>query len=178
MQIGFIGLGRMGGNMVKALLQDGHEVVVYDNNPQAIKNSMSDGAVGSDSLQMFVSELNTPRTIWVMVPAGNPTEQTLQQLMDLCQPGDLIIDGGNSNFHDSKRRAKYLNDNELHFCDIGVSGGIWGLKVGYCMMAGGDQKDIQKIKSIENFNYKIFLYVLRKNKKLLFNIQLNIWSNI
>jgi 6-phosphogluconate dehydrogenase len=131
-----IGLGRMGANMAERLRRGGHEVIGYDRNPD-----VSD--VGS--LSELVKKLTAPRAVWVMVPAGDPTEHTVQELAGLLQEGDLIIDGGNSNFRDSMRRGADLENKGLHFMDAGTSGGIWGLEVGYCLMVGGSKEAIQRV---------------------------------
>jgi 6-phosphogluconate dehydrogenase len=136
MQIGFVGLGRMGGNMVERLRRGGHEVVGYDRNP-----AVSEVA----SLAALISKLVPPRTVWVMVPAGDPTEQTIQELSTLLGEGDLIVDGGNSKFRDSVRRADELAGRGLLFLDAGTSGGIWGLKEGYCLMVGGSEEAFRRI---------------------------------
>jgi 6-phosphogluconate dehydrogenase len=135
-QIGFVGLGRMGGNMVERLRRGGHEVTGYDRNP-----AISD--VGS--LSELVGRLAPPRAVWVMVPAGEPTEQTIQELTVLLEAGDLIVDGGNSNFRDSIRRGVELEERRLLFADAGTSGGIWGLEKGYCLMVGGSDEALQRI---------------------------------
>jgi 6-phosphogluconate dehydrogenase len=136
MQIGFVGLGRMGGNMVERLRRGDHEVIGYDRNP-----AVSEVA----SLAELVSRLVPPRTVWVMVPAGDPTEQTIQELSTLLGKGDLIVDGGNSRFRDSVRRADELAARGLLFLDAGTSGGIWGLKEGYCLMVGGSEEAFRRI---------------------------------
>jgi 6-phosphogluconate dehydrogenase len=136
MQIGFVGLGRMGANMVERLRRGRHEVIGYDRDP-----SVSE--VGS--LGELVGKLAAPRAVWVMVPAGDPTEQTVQELADLLKAGDLIVDGGNSNFRDSMRRAAELEKRGLLFVDAGTSGGIWGLEIGYCLMVGGSDEAFARI---------------------------------
>ena len=139
MQIAMIGLGRMGGNMVKRLLGGGHKVVVYDRDPAAVERLAKEGATGASSLEDLVKKLDAPRAVWVMVPSGKPTESTIAELARFMQPNDIVIDGGNSNFRDSIRHAEELTQKKLRFLDVGTSGGIWGLEVGYCMMAGGDE---------------------------------------
>jgi 6-phosphogluconate dehydrogenase len=136
MQIGFVGLGRMGGNMVERLRRGDHEVIGYDRNPAVSQVA---------SLAELVSRLVPPRTVWVMVPAGDPTEQTIQELSTLLGKGDLIVDGGNSRFRDSVRRADELAARGLLFLDAGTSGGIWGLKEGYCLMVGGSEEAFRRI---------------------------------
>jgi 6-phosphogluconate dehydrogenase len=136
MQLGMVGLGRMGGNMAKRLRRGGHEVIGYTRN-----RAVSD----VDSLSGLVDGLNAPRTVWLMIPAGDPTEQAIQELADLLQAGDLIVDGGNSNFRDSMRRGAELEKRGLLFADAGTSGGIWGLEVGYCLMVGGSEEGFRRI---------------------------------
>jgi 6-phosphogluconate dehydrogenase len=146
MQIGFVGLGRMGGNMVHRIHRDSdHQVVAYDHHQEAIEASEGQGATGASSLDDLVSKLEAPRMVWIMVPAGDPTEQTVNELGDLLEPGDTIIDGGNSNWHDDVRRAEALDAKGIHYIDVGVSGGVWGLEVGYCMMVGGHAESVQRL---------------------------------
>jgi 6-phosphogluconate dehydrogenase len=143
MRLGMVGLGKMGGNMVERLLRGGHEVVVYDRDPGVTAQvGSSPGTTPVGSLGEMVQALQAPRVVWVMVPAGAPTEDTLQKLAAEMQPGDVLIDGGNSNFRDSQRRAAELAQRGLHFVDAGTSGGIWGLQVGYCLMVGGPPEAI------------------------------------
>ncbi len=139
MQIAIVGLGKMGGNMVKRLLQGGHKVVAYDRDAAAVEKVVKDGATGASSLADVVSKMAAPRAVWVMVPSGKPTEDTIVELSKLMQANDVVIDGGNSNFRDSMRRAKELEGKKLRFLDAGTSGGVWGLEVGYCLMVGGDE---------------------------------------
>ena len=145
MQIAMIGLGRMGGNMVTRLLRGGHQVIAYDRSPEAVQTAVDHGAAGAGSLQEVVQKLEAPRAVWVMVPAGGPTEGTIQQLAGLLSPGDTIVDGGNSNWHDSQRRAAELAPKGLRFVDAGTSGGVWGLQVGYCLMVGGTPEAVAHI---------------------------------
>lgn len=145
MEIGFVGLGRMGGNMVKALLKDGHDVVVFDLSKDAVEVSVKDGARGVASLADLVGQLKPPRRVWVMVPCGSPTDDSLRELAKHCDEGDLLIDGGNSNFHDSKEMATQLAQQGIGFVDAGVSGGLWGLEFGYCTMVGGSKEDVDAI---------------------------------
>ncbi|MEO7112197.1 MAG: phosphogluconate dehydrogenase (NAD(+)-dependent, decarboxylating) [Polyangiaceae bacterium] len=145
MQIALIGLGKMGGNMVKRLLGGGHKVVAYDRDAAAVAASVKDGATGASSLQDLVSKLDAPRAVWVMVPSGNATEGTIAELGKLLSENDIVIDGGNSNFHDSARHAKELAEKKLRFLDVGTSGGIWGFANGYCMMVGGDESAYKQI---------------------------------
>src|SRR5450830_650420 len=139
MQIGMIGLGRMGGNIVRRLLRHSHTAVIYDRDPTAVEALLSVGAEGAATLDDFVSMLTPPRTVWVMLPAGDPTETVIQHLADLLDPGDVIIDGGNTFWRDDIRRASALRQKSLEYVDVGTSGGVWGLERGYCMMIGGDK---------------------------------------
>jgi 6-phosphogluconate dehydrogenase len=139
MEIGLYGLGRMGANMVRRLVRDGeHRVVAGNRSPGPVDEVVSEGAEGAYSMEEMVEKLDKPRAIWVMVPAGDPTEQTLLNFAELMDEGDILIDGGNSYFRDSIRRAQMLHEGGLRFLDAGTSGGIWGLEVGYCLMVGGD----------------------------------------
>ena len=138
MRIGFVGLGKMGGNMVERLLKGGHEIVAFDPIKEALNEAQSKGAVPANSLQELAKKLDTPRAIWIMVPSGKPTEETINALSSLLAQGDVLIDGGNSLYKDSKRRAQMLKAQGISFLDAGTSGGIWGLKVGYCLMIGGE----------------------------------------
>ena len=148
MQLGMIGLGRMGGNIVRRLLNGGHSAVVYDKNPEAVAALAADGASGAGTLEDFVAALERPRTAWVMLPAGHITETTIQYLAGLMQPGDVIIDGGNSFWQDDIRRAKALEQHGIHYIDVGTSGGVWGIERGYCMMIGGDKATVDRLDSI------------------------------
>ncbi len=139
MKIGFIGLGKMGMNMVQRLMNGGHNVVAYARTSETIKKAEEKGAVGAVSLQDMVDRLEKPRIVWLMVPAGKATEETLMNISGLLEKGDILIDGGNSFYKDSMRRAEVLKKHNISFLDIGTSGGIWGLKIGYCMMIGGDK---------------------------------------
>jgi 6-phosphogluconate dehydrogenase len=145
MQIAIVGLGRMGGNMVKRLLGGGHEVVGYDRDPNVVAELAKAGMKGASSLSDVVAKLAAPRAVWVMVPAGAPTENSIKELASLMSADDIIIDGGNSNFKDSMRHAKELDDKKIRFLDAGTSGGIWGLEVGYCLMVGGDKSAYEQI---------------------------------
>jgi len=136
MQIGMIGLGKMGGNMTERLRRAGHEVVGYDHHP---------GRGDVDSLAELKDRLTAPRAAWVMVPAGDPTRQTITELMGLLEPGDLVIDGGNSHYVEDQEHAKMLGEAGIHFVDVGVSGGVWGLQNGYGLMVGGDDKDVNRL---------------------------------
>ncbi|MGH7525005.1 MAG: phosphogluconate dehydrogenase (NAD(+)-dependent, decarboxylating) [Gemmatimonadales bacterium] len=139
MRLAMVGLGRMGGNMVERLLLGGHQVVVYDRSPEAVAASVAKGAKSAQDPADLTSQLDGPRVVWVMVPAGDPTEQTIAQLQGLLHPGDVIIDGGNSNYRDSMRRAEAAKAKGVAFIDAGTSGGIWGLQVGYCLMVGASE---------------------------------------
>jgi 6-phosphogluconate dehydrogenase len=149
MQLGFVGLGKMGGNMVHRIHRDSdHQVVAFDPNAEAVSTAESHGASGVASLEELVSKLDAPRTVWVMVPAGDITEQTVNALADLLDQGDTIVDGGNSKWTDDRRRAEALSPRGLHYVDVGTSGGVWGLEVGYCMMAGGDDEAVERLAPI------------------------------
>jgi 6-phosphogluconate dehydrogenase len=145
MRLGMVGLGKMGANMTRRLLRGGHEVVVTDLSSENVKQLAGEGALASASLDDFVSKLGKPRIAWLMVPAGGPTEQTVQALAQRMQAGDVIIDGGNSYFKDDVRRSKQLKEKGIHYVDVGTSGGVWGLERGYCMMIGGPKEIIQQL---------------------------------
>ena len=145
MELGFVGLGKMGMNMVTRLRRDQHRVVVFDRSTDLITQAESQGCIGSVSLADLVGKLSAPRAVWVMVPSGAPTEETIQAVAALMQPGDTIIDGGNTRFHDDVRRADALKKSGIHYVDAGTSGGIWGLKVGYCLMVGGETKPVTRL---------------------------------
>jgi 6-phosphogluconate dehydrogenase len=149
MQIGFVGLGRMGGNMVHRIHRDSdHEAVAFDFSDEARERAQSHGAQAASSLEELVQKLEPPRAVWVMVPAGDPTEQTVAQLADLLDAGDTIIDGGNTKWTDDKRRAEELAPRGIHYVDVGTSGGVWGLEVGYCMMVGGPDEAVERLRPI------------------------------
>jgi len=148
MQLGMIGLGRMGANMARRLMRGGHQCVVYDRSPDSVKALAAEGAKGSDSLAALVSGLAKPRAVWIMVPAGAPTESTVKELAGLLEPGDTIIDGGNTFFKDDIRRAKELAGKQITYIDAGTSGGVFGLERGYCMMIGGDTATVQRLDPI------------------------------
>ena len=148
MEIGMIGLGRMGGNMVQRLLQGGHRVVGYARKKESVQAAVQHGAIGASSVADLVAQLTPPRSVWVMVPSGEPTESTVNAVADLLSPGDVVIDGGNSYYKDSTRRAAALKEKGLSFMDVGTSGGIWGLKEGYSMMIGGDPEVFGRLKPI------------------------------
>ncbi len=139
MQLGMIGLGRMGANMVRRLMRGGHECVVWDLSPENVKQMAGEGAQGAESLDDLIGKLNQPRAIWIMVPAGNATEKTVTDLAARLKAGDIIIDGGNSNYKDDARRAIVLREKGINYVDVGTSGGVWGLERGYCMMIGGPE---------------------------------------
>ncbi|MGZ5338899.1 MAG: phosphogluconate dehydrogenase (NAD(+)-dependent, decarboxylating) [Thermoleophilaceae bacterium] len=149
MQLGFVGLGKMGANMVHRIHRDSeHECVVFDFNADAVGEVEGYGAAGSSSLEELVSQLEAPRSVWIMVPAGDPTQQTVDTLAGLLESGDTIIDGGNSRWTDDKRRQQALTSKGIHYVDVGVSGGVWGLQVGYCMMVGGPDEAVKRLTPI------------------------------
>ena len=145
MRLAMIGLGRMGANIARRLMRGGHEIVAFDRNASAVKELVSEGATPSTSLEEVASKLASPRIFWVMLPAGPATEDTIETLMGLAAPGDIIIDGGNSFYKDDIRRAKLCADMGLHYVDVGTSGGVWGLERGFCMMIGGDPAIIDSL---------------------------------
>jgi 6-phosphogluconate dehydrogenase len=147
-QLGMIGLGRMGANLVRRLIRDGHECVVFDTNPDAVKALEADGATGATSIEDFVGKLTVPRAAWVMVPAGEITGKTIEGLAEHMVEGDTIIDGGNSYYRDDIRRAATLKERGIHLVDVGTSGGIWGLDRGYCLMIGGDTEVVERLQPI------------------------------
>ena len=147
MQLGMVGLGRMGANMVRRLMKDGHECVVYDVNADAVKELGGEGATGSDSWDDFVAKLEKPRNAWLMVPAAF-VDSTAKELSDRMDEGDTLIDGGNSYYHDDIRRAGELKPKGIHYIDVGVSGGVWGLDRGYCQMIGGEDEAVQRLDPI------------------------------
>ncbi len=148
MQLGMVGLGRMGANLVRRAMAGGHECVVYDVNQDAVKSLSKEGATGSNSLKDFVGKLDAPRNVWVMVPAGELTDKTVKDLGDLLSKDDIIIDGGNSYYRDDIRRAQELSPKGIHYLDVGTSGGVWGLERGYCLMIGGDKKAVERMTPI------------------------------
>ena len=147
MQLGMIGLGRMGANMVRRLIKDGHECVVFDRAPQAVEDLAKEKAIGASSLADFVKKLAQPRAIWLMVPAG-VVDHAIADLLPLLEAGDILIDGGNSYYVDDIRRAKELAARKIHYVDVGTSGGVWGLERGYCMMIGGEEEIVQHLDPI------------------------------
>ncbi len=144
MQLGMIGLGRMGGNMVRRLLQGGHQVVAYNRSPQPVQELEKLGATAAYSLKELVEKLTLPRSVWVMVPAGKPTAEMVTALAALLTAGDTIIEGGNSHYQEDAARAAELKQKNIHYLDAGTSGGIWGLKVGYCLMVGGEREVFER----------------------------------
>jgi 6-phosphogluconate dehydrogenase len=145
MHIGFIGLGRMGANMVRRLILDGHAVVVYNRTPEKTTEIAGEGAIPSYSIEELVGKLEKPRAVWIMVPAGDATEAQIAELLEHLEPGDTIIDGGNTNFHDDIRRHHDLATKGIGYVDAGTSGGIWGLKVGFCLMVGGENAAVEPL---------------------------------
>ena len=148
MELGMIGLGRMGANMTDRLLRGGHKLITYDRSPEAIQRCVDKGALGAHSLADFVKQLSMPRVIWLMVPSGEPVDLTIEQLLPNLLKNDMIIDGGNSHYKDSIRRAGKLKQLGIHFVDAGTSGGIWGLQEGYCLMIGGEKATIEQLEPI------------------------------
>jgi 6-phosphogluconate dehydrogenase len=149
MQIGFVGLGKMGGNMVHRIKRDSeHEVVAFDSNEEAVRTAEGHGASGADSLESVVQQLSAPRAVWIMVPAGDPTQQTVEKLLSLLDEGDMIVDGGNSKWKESIARHAQCSEHGIDFVDVGTSGGVWGLEVGYCMMVGGDEAPVQRLAAV------------------------------
>ncbi|MDE5442650.1 decarboxylating 6-phosphogluconate dehydrogenase [Bradyrhizobium sp. CSA207] len=148
MQLGMIGLGRMGGNIVRRLMRHGHSTVVYDKDAKAVAGLAGDGAQGSATLEEFVAKLERPRTAWVMLPAGRITEATIDTLANVMQADDVIIDGGNTFWQDDVRRGKALRERGIHYVDVGTSGGVWGLDRGYCMMIGGEKVVVDRLDPI------------------------------
>jgi 6-phosphogluconate dehydrogenase len=149
MRLGFIGLGRMGANMVRRLVRDGHEILVYNRTPEKATEIQGEGegAIATYSIEELVARLEKPRAVWIMVPAGDATEAQITELLEYLEPGDTIIDGGNTNFHDDVRRHAALKDKGIRYVDAGVSGGIWGLQVGFCLMVGGDPEAVGPLES-------------------------------
>jgi len=148
MQLGMVGLGRMGGNMTRRLMRVGHNMVVWNQTPDKVQQLAGEGATASSSLEDLVGKLRAPRAVWVMVPAGEPTESTVKALLQLLKAGDTIIDGGNSYFKDDVRRSKICAEKNIHYVDVGTSGGIWGLDRGYCMMIGGPKEAVASLDPI------------------------------
>ncbi len=147
MKLAMIGLGKMGMNMARRLMQGNHEIIAYDLSKEAVEELAAEGATGADSLQQVVEMLSAPRIVWIMLPAGKPVEDTISRLKELLSPEDIIIDGGNTYYKDDLRRFEALKAADIHYMDVGVSGGIWGLKVGYCMMMGGHKNIFKYLES-------------------------------
>ncbi len=148
MQVGIVGLGRMGGNMARRLMRDGHEIVGYASDPAGVKAVTADGGTGTTTLDDLVRALRPPRLVWVMVPAGAATEQVVTDLAKRMSSGDTIVDGGNSFYKDDVRRMKMLRPNGIHYVDVGTSGGVWGLERGYCLMIGGEREIVERLEPI------------------------------
>ena len=149
MQLGFVGLGKMGGNMVHRIHRDSeHQVVAFDLNSQHVQEAEEHGATAASSLEDLASKLDAPRLVWIMVPAGAPTQQTIDTLAELLEDGDTIVDGGNTRWHDDVARAAALIEHGIRYIDVGTSGGIWGLDVGYCMMVGGHPESVEHLAPI------------------------------
>ncbi|MEM9949543.1 MAG: phosphogluconate dehydrogenase (NAD(+)-dependent, decarboxylating) [Cyanobacteria bacterium P01_D01_bin.36] len=148
MQLGMIGLGRMGANIVRRLMRSGHDCVVFNRTPDKVRQLEGEGATGSENLDDFIQKLEKPRCIWVMVPAGEPTEAMVQQLSEKLEPGDIVIDGGNSYYKDDVRRGQIMQAKGIHYVDVGTSGGVWGLERGYCLMVGGDPTAVEHLDPI------------------------------
>jgi 6-phosphogluconate dehydrogenase len=149
MQLGFVGLGKMGGNMVHRIHRDSdHQVVAFDFSDDAVEAAAGHGATGVSSLEELVQQLDAPRTVWIMVPAGGPTQETVERLAELLESGDAIVDGGNSKWTDDKLRAEQLEPKGIDYVDVGTSGGVWGLEVGYCMMVGGPDRAVERLAPI------------------------------
>jgi len=148
MRLAMIGLGRMGANIARRLMRGGHEIVAFDRNAEAVSGLGGEGATAANSLEDVVAKLQSPRIFWVMLPAGGPTESTIETLTGLAEPGDIIIDGGNTFYKDDIRRAAALRDKQLRYADVGTSGGVWGLERGYCMMIGGDKETVDLLDPI------------------------------
>jgi 6-phosphogluconate dehydrogenase len=149
MQLGFVGLGKMGANMVHRIHRDSdHQVVAFDFNSEAVSAAEGHGATGAGSLEELVGKLEAPRAVWIMVPAGDPTQETIDKLADLLDAGDLVVDGGNTKWSDDVRRAQALSEQGIDYVDVGTSGGVWGLQVGYCMMVGGADEAVARVAPI------------------------------
>ena len=149
MQIGFVGLGKMGGSMVNRIRRDSdHEVVAFDYSSDVVATAEEHGASGADSLEALIGQLDQPRAVWIMVPAGKPTEDTLDALIKLLSPGDMIVDGGNSKWTESVAHQAKCAEHDVRFVDVGTSGGVWGLEIGYCMMVGGEDESVRRLSPI------------------------------
>ncbi|HQZ86394.1 MAG TPA: NADP-dependent phosphogluconate dehydrogenase, partial [Actinomycetota bacterium] len=148
MTLGMVGLGRMGANIVRRIMRDGHSAVVYDTSPDAVASLAADGAVGADSLAELAAKMVAPRHVWIMVPAGEITEKVVEALAEVLEADDVIIDGGNSYYRSDIKHSQMLADKGIHFVDCGTSGGVWGLDRGYCLMIGGDDKAVNRLDPI------------------------------
>ena len=148
MRLGMVGLGRMGANMTRRLVDRGHEVVAYDRDQDVVEKAEAEGAEGAHSLDDLVSRLEPPRVVWVMLPSGDPTRSTVEALASVLETGDTIVDGGNSNYREAQRDAARLAEQGVAFVDAGVSGGVWGLKIGYCLMVGGDAEAVRRLEPV------------------------------
>lgn len=148
MKIGLIGLGKMGSNMLKRLKKDNHEITAFDLNKDMVKKAEEDGGTAADSIEDLVSKLEKPRNVWIMVPHGRPTDETINKLLELLDKDDLIVDGGNSHFTESIKNSEKCREKGIHFVDAGVSGGIWGLKIGYNLMVGGNEKAVKRMEPV------------------------------
>lgn len=148
MKMGMIGLGKMGGNMAERLVRAGHEIIGYARHMETVESAAKKGIKGMSSLADLISELDPPKAVWVMVPAGKPVDSVIEEMIDLLEPGDMVIDGGNSNYRDTLRRSALLAESEIEMVDCGTSGGVWGLKEGYSMMVGGSREAVEKLSPI------------------------------
>lgn len=148
MELGMVGLGKMGANMTTRLLKGGHQMVVYNHDLTKVKVLVEGGAIGAESLEDLADKLTAPRAVWIMVTAGDPTEATIKALMSILSSGDIVIDGGNSNYKDTIRRAKALKEHGIHLVDVGTSGGVWGLTEGYSMMIGGETEVVERLRPV------------------------------
>lgn len=148
MQIGMVGLGRMGGNMARRLMKSGHDLVIFNRTPEKMKSFVAEGATGTSDLRELVGKLEKPRVVWLMLPAGEATENAMLAIAENLEPNDIVIDGGNSNFKDDIRRARLLKEKGIRFLDAGTSGGVWGAQRGYCLMIGGDETAFKQAEPI------------------------------